>query len=61
MSRSPLAAKVIVGLPHWAVSGPCVFAERLVRGLRGRGWDASVLLTETGCSKVPAPTPPATT
>ena len=53
------ASKVVVGLPHWAVSGPCVFAERLVRGLRGRGWDASVLLTEDGCLKVPAPAGPA--
>ncbi len=55
-TRPPHASKVVVGLPHWAVSGPCVFAERLVRGLRGRGWDASVLLTEAGCSKVPTPT-----
>ena len=59
MSQSPLTTKVIVGLPHWTVSGPCVFAERLVRGLSGRGWDASVLLTEAGCTKVPAPMSPA--
>ena len=57
---SPLhTSKVVVGLPHWAVSGPCVFAERLVRGLRARGWEASVLLTEAGCSKVPTPAGPA--
>ena len=57
---SPLhTSKVVVGLPHWAVSGPCVFAERLVRGLRARGWDAAVLLTEAGCSKVPTPAGPA--
>ena len=55
MTRPLQASKVIVGLPHWEVSGPCVFAERLVRGLRERGWDAAVLLTETGSTKVPAP------
>lgn len=59
MTLAPRSSKVIVGLPHWTVSGPCVFAERLVRGLRGRGWDASVLLTEEGCAKVPAPAAPA--
>ena len=36
--------KIIVGLPAWNISGPCIFAERLVRGLRGRGMDASTII-----------------
>ena len=53
--RSPVRT-LVVGVPQWTVNGPCVFAERLVRGLRGRGWDASVLLTEAGCAWVPPAT-----
>ena len=53
-SNAP-ARTVIVGLPQWGLNGPCVFAERLVRGLRGRGFDASVLLTEQDCAWVPPP------
>ncbi len=45
--------KIIVGLPAWNISGPCIFAERLVRGLRGRGWDAHILVTEENTSLVP--------
>lgn len=53
--RSPKVRTVIVGLPQWALNGPSVFAERLVRGLRGRGYDASILLTEEDCASVPPP------
>ncbi len=38
--------RVIIGLPEWNIGGPCIFAERLVRGLSQLGWDARVLLTE---------------
>ena len=37
---------VIVSVPFWSLSGNCVFAEALVRGLRARGTDAQLLLTE---------------
>lgn len=50
--------RVIIGLPDWNIGGPCIFAERLVRGLSLRGWDARVLLTETDTACVQErPTP----
>lgn len=44
--------RVIVGLPRWQLSGPHIFAERLVRGLSSLGHDARILLTETGSNVV---------
>lgn len=41
-----MRSRVIIGIPEWNVGGPCVFAERLARGLTGLGWDARVLVTE---------------
>src|SRR5205085_2255489 len=38
--------RVIVGLPEWNLNGVCVFSANLVRGLRARGMDARIFLTE---------------
>jgi glycosyltransferase involved in cell wall biosynthesis len=48
---------VIIGLPRWQLIGPTVFAERMVRGLTTEGHDARILLTETDCNLVQAPSP----
>jgi len=44
--------RVIAGIPSWTIGGPCVLSERLVRGLTKAGWDARILLTETGSRNV---------
>jgi len=46
VNRSPVDYRVIVGRPRWWLSGESVLSETLVRGLRQRGVDARVLLTE---------------
>jgi len=46
------ARKVIFGVPEWNIGGPCIFAQRLLRGLTALGWDTRVLLTETNTSLV---------
>lgn len=43
---------VIIGLPHWTISGPHIFVANLVRGLRSAGVEAHLLLTETGSDLV---------
>jgi glycosyltransferase involved in cell wall biosynthesis len=43
---------VVVGLPRWSLSGPCIFAQRLVQGLNSQGMDARLLLTEWSTSRV---------
>ena len=40
------APRVIVGLPEWNLNGVCIFSANLVRGLRARGFDARLFLTE---------------
>ena len=50
--------RVIAGLSHWTLTGPCVLTARLVRQLSKAGWDARILLTETGSGNVTwQPTP----
>jgi glycosyltransferase involved in cell wall biosynthesis len=44
--------KVIIGLQTWYLGGPTVFAERLARGLTGRGWDARILINETSTIRI---------
>lgn len=48
-----MSHKVIIGLPCWRLQGATIFAERLVRGLIRQGYDASILLTELNCDRVP--------
>ena len=38
---------VFVDVPHPVVNGITIYSVNLVRGLRGRGYDARILLTET--------------
>lgn len=40
--------RVIIGLPSWKLTSSSIFAERLVRGLVGHGYEATLLLTESG-------------
>ena len=42
-----LSLPVIIGLPHWTISGPHIFAANLARGLRSAGVEAHLLFTET--------------
>lgn len=51
-AASSMPYRVIVGLPRWQLSGPHVFATRLVRGLSDLGHDARILLTESGSGLV---------
>ena len=37
---------VIIGLPHWTICGPHIFAANLARGLRSAGVEARLLFTE---------------
>jgi len=48
-----MSHKVIIGLPCWRLQGSTVFAEKLLRGLIRQGYDASILLTELNCDRVP--------
>lgn len=41
-----MTRRIIVGLPEWSLGGAHVCAANLVRGLRARGEDARLLLTE---------------
>ena len=41
-----LSLPVIIGLPHWTISGPHIFAANLARGLRSAGVEAHLLFTE---------------
>ena len=52
IAQASVDFRVIVGLPHWALSGESVFAATLVRGLKSRGIDAHVLLTEENSDHV---------
>ena len=44
--------KVIVGATYWTLNGVNIFSVNLVRGLRERGMDAHILLTEEDCALV---------
>lgn len=50
--------RVIVAAPHWTLNGVNVFSLNLVRGLRRRGVDARVVLTEEDTELVSTPDPP---
>ena len=57
-ATSPVASRhidcrVIVGRPRWSLSGESILSETLVRGLRKRGVDARVLLTEEDSGLAP--------
>jgi glycosyltransferase involved in cell wall biosynthesis len=54
VARPPVDYRVIVGRPRWSLSGESVLTETLVRGLRKRGLDAGVLLTEEESDRAPA-------
>ena len=41
-----MTRRIIVGLPEWSLGGAHICAANLVRGLRARGEDARLLLTE---------------
>lgn len=41
-----MTQRVILGLPEWNLNGVCIFAANLARGLRARGVDARLFLTE---------------
>jgi glycosyltransferase involved in cell wall biosynthesis len=41
-----VSRRIIIGQPEWNLNGVCVFAANLIRGLRARGEDARLLLTE---------------
>ena len=47
-----MTPRVIIGVKEWNIGGPSVFAERLVRGLAGIGWDAYVLITEENSERI---------
>ncbi len=49
--------RVFVGTNYWSLSGVNVFCENLTRGLRERGFDARLLLTEQYTSRVARPQP----
>ena len=44
--------KVILGATYWTLNGVNIFSVNLARGLRGRGIDARILLTEERTSLV---------
>lgn len=50
--------RVAVGAGYWSLSGVHVFAVHLVRGLRERGMDAHLLMTEQNTELVSLPTNP---
>ncbi|MFO0947785.1 MAG: glycosyltransferase family 4 protein [Planctomycetota bacterium] len=50
--------RVAVGAGYWSLSGVHVFAVHLVRGLRERGIDAHLLMTEQNTELVSLPTNP---
>ena len=50
MSR--LAWRVIVGATYWTLNGVNVFSANLVRGLRARGIEAEILLTEQDTERI---------
>lgn len=41
-----MSQRVILGLPEWNLNGVCIFAANLARGLRARGVDARLFVTE---------------
>ena len=49
--------RIFVGTNYWCLSGVNVFCETLARGLRARGFDARLLLTEQYTSRVALPQP----
>jgi glycosyltransferase involved in cell wall biosynthesis len=58
--QNPMSRRVIIGLPKWHLNVVCSVAASLVRGLRGQGEDARLLLTEehTPLVNVPPTGPP---
>ncbi len=44
--ESVMNRRIIIGLPEWNLNGVCIFAANLARGLRARGEDVRLLLTE---------------